>query len=100
MFLLNFTGGLSSGKTHTANYCFVSGLYWYTKVLLSCYDVPNMRRPSIKFSQHAGAPIHPTPLLLFTQVMGHSMGTKSHAKVVVKNASETSRRSLQLSTTL
>ena len=31
-FLLNFTGGSSSGKTHTADCCFVSGSYWYTQV--------------------------------------------------------------------
>ena len=33
LFLLNFTGGFSSGKTHTSDYCFVSGPYWYTQVL-------------------------------------------------------------------
>ena len=32
LFLLNFTGGFSSGKTHTADCCFVSGSYWYTQV--------------------------------------------------------------------
>ena len=35
---------------------------------VSCYYVPNARRPSyVKFSWHAGAPFHLTPLLLFTQ---------------------------------
>ena len=29
---LNFTGGFSSGKTHTSDCCFVSGSYWYTQV--------------------------------------------------------------------
>ena len=38
-----------------------------------------------------GAPVHPTPLLLFTQVMGHPTGTTFPcAKAVVKNANETS----------
>ena len=32
LFLLNFTGGFSSGKTHTSDCCFVSGSYWYTQV--------------------------------------------------------------------
>ena len=32
LFLLNFTGGFSSGKTHTADCCFVSGSNWYTHV--------------------------------------------------------------------
>ena len=27
-----FTGGFSSGKTHTADCCFVSGLDWYVQV--------------------------------------------------------------------
>ena len=38
LFLLNFIGGFSSGKTHTADCCFVSGSYWYTQVslLLQC----------------------------------------------------------------
>ena len=57
----------------------------------SCYDDPNPRRPSsVKLSKHVGAPVYPTPLLLFTQVMGHQMGTFSYAKAVVKNGSETS----------
>ena len=34
LFLLNFTGGFSSGKTHTADCSFVSGSYWYTQVCL------------------------------------------------------------------
>ena len=34
-----------------------------------------------------GAPVRPTPLLLFTQVMGHPTGTLPDAKTVVKNAS-------------
>ena len=60
---------------------------------ISCYDVPNTRRPSsVKFSWHVGAPVHPTPLLLFIQVVRHSTGTTfPYAKAVVKNASETSR---------
>ena len=32
LFLLNFTGGLSSGKTRTTDCCLVSGSYWYTQV--------------------------------------------------------------------
>ena len=32
LFLLSFTGRFSSGKTHTADCCFVSGSYWYTQV--------------------------------------------------------------------
>ena len=36
----------------------------------------------------------PTPLLLFTQVMGHPTGTCPYAKAVLKNASETSRWNL------
>ena len=32
LFLFNFTGGFSSGKTHTADCCFVSGSYCYTRV--------------------------------------------------------------------
>ena len=32
LFLLNITGGFSSGKTDTADSCFVSGSYWYTQV--------------------------------------------------------------------
>ena len=60
---------------------------------VSCYDVPKARRPSsVKFSLHVGAQIHPTPLLLFTEVMGHPAGTTfPYAKAVAKNASETSR---------
>ena len=60
---------------------------------VSCYDDPNARRSSaIKFSHHVGAPVHPTPLLLFTQVIGHPTGTMfSYPKAVVKNAGETSR---------
>ena len=59
---------------------------------VSCYNVPNPQRPScINFSWHVGAPVHPTQLLLFTQVMGHPTGTTfSCAKAVVKNARETS----------
>ena len=33
LFLFNSTGGFTSGKTHRADCCFVSGLYWYTQVL-------------------------------------------------------------------
>ena len=59
---------------------------------VSCYDDPNARRPSsINFSYQVGAPVHPTPLLLFTQVMEHPTGTTfPYAMVGVKNASETS----------
>ena len=32
LFLLNFTGGISSGKTNTADCCFVSRSCWYTQV--------------------------------------------------------------------
>ena len=32
LFLLNFTGGFSSGKTHIADCCFILGSYWYTQV--------------------------------------------------------------------
>ena len=31
-FFLNFTGGLSTGKSQIEDCCLVSGLYWYTKV--------------------------------------------------------------------
>ena len=37
--LLNFTGGLSSGKTDPTDCCFVSGPYWYlssVRLLLRC----------------------------------------------------------------
>ena len=63
---------------------------------VSCFDVPNARRPSsVKFSQHLGVPVHSTLLLLFTQLMGHPAGTTfPYAKAVVKNASETSRWTL------
>ena len=33
LFLLNFAGRFSSGKTYTADCCLVSGSYWYTPVL-------------------------------------------------------------------
>ena len=33
LFLLNFTGGFSSRKIHTADCCFASGSYWYTQVV-------------------------------------------------------------------
>ena len=46
LFLLNFTGGFSSGKTHTADCCFVSGSYWYTQGSVFSYDVLSARRPS------------------------------------------------------
>ena len=32
LLLLSFTGWFSSGKTHTADCCFVLGSYWYTQV--------------------------------------------------------------------
>ena len=39
-----------------------------------------------------GAAVHPTPLLLFTQVMGHPTGTTfAYAKAVVNITGETSR---------
>ena len=48
-----------------------------------------------QISLHVGAQIHPTPLLLFTEVMGHPAGTTfPYAKAVAKNASETSRWNL------
>ena len=77
LFLLNFTGGFSSGKTHTAYCCIVSGSCYIPRFRLRpCYDVPNARRSSsVKFSQHVGAPVYTTPLLLFTRVMGHPTGT-------------------------
>ena len=90
LFVSNFTCGLSSGKTHTADCCFVSGSYWYTQV--SSPATMSQTRgdlPPSKFSLHVGSPIHPTPLLLDTHVMGHSTGTTfPYAKAVVKNASE------------
>ena len=93
LFVSNFTGGLSSGKTHTADCCFVSGSYWYTQV--SSPATMSQTRgdlPPSKLSLHVGPPIHPTPLVLDTQVMGHPTGTTfPYAKAVVKNASETSR---------
>ena len=47
LLLLNFTGGYSSGKTHTADCCFIYPGF------VSSYDVPNAKRPSsVKFSLH------------------------------------------------
>ena len=88
LFLLNFTGGFSSGKPTPSTV----GVVLVYPCFVFCYDIPNARRPSsIKFSWHVGAPVHPTPLLLFIQVMGHPTGTAfPYAKTVVKNASETS----------
>ena len=93
LFLLSFTGGFSSGKTHTSDFGFVSGSHWYTEVSSPVTMYQNAWRPSsVKFAWHVGAPVHTTPLLLFTQVMGHPTGTTfPYAKAVVKNASETSR---------
>ena len=64
----NFTGGFSSEKTHTAGCCSPRCHIGF----ISCYNVPNAKRPSsIILSLHVGAPVFPTLFLLFTQVMGH-----------------------------
>ena len=91
LFLLNFAGRFSFGKTHTA--LLRLGVVLVYPGFVSCYDVPNARRPSsVKFSLHVGALVHTTPLLLFTQLMGHPAGAKfPYAKAVVKNEDETSR---------
>ena len=91
LFLLNFTGGFSSGKTHTADCCFVLGLYWYTQVSSPVTmsqtwgDLP----PSNCLCCGCTSP--PYLLLLFTQVMGYQMGTTFlFTNAVVKNVSEAS----------
>ena len=70
--VLSFTSRFSYGKTHNADCCFVLESYWYTQVS-SPVTMPQTRGdlpPSNSLSAW-GAPVHPTPLLLFTQVMGH-----------------------------
>ena len=71
LFLLNFTGGLLSGKTHIADCYFVSGRIGIRRfcLLLRC---PRHKKTFLRqiFSV-CGCTSPPYPLLLFTQVMGH-----------------------------
>ena len=53
---------------------------------------PRRENTFLKIFLHVGAPVHPTSLLLFTQVKWHPAGTSiPYAKAVVKNANETSQ---------
>ena len=66
LFLLNFTGGLLSGKTHTADCCFVLGSHWYTQVLSpvrmsQTWDLP----PSNFLSMR----VHQSTLLCFCSLL-------------------------------
>ena len=80
-------------EDHTADCCFVSGSYWYTQVASPV--TMSQTRGGLPLSTFLSMWVHhldPSLLLLFTQVMGHPMGTMfPYARVVVKDSSETSR---------
>ena len=78
LFLLNFADWLSSGKAPHRRLLLRLGVVLVYPCSVSCYNVPNARRPSaVKLSYHMGAPVHSTSFLLFTQVMWHPAGTVS-----------------------
>ena len=66
LFLLNFTGGFSSGKSHTADCCFVSGLYWYTQVS-SPVAMPQTQG-DLPPSNFLGMWVHQSPLPHFCSI--------------------------------
>ena len=61
--LLNFTAGISSGKSKTEDCCWVSGSYWYTRILVTDDDIQDPLWPAsvnVKCSIEACAGITPT----------------------------------------
>ena len=94
LFLLNFTGGFSSGKTHAADCCFVSGSYWYTHVLspVTMSQTRGDRLRQIFLACGCTSPPYPASALhsSYGAPNGHNVSLRQGSR----NASETSRWNL------
>ena len=93
---LNFTSGLSSGKTHTADWYFVSCHYWYSQVVSPV--IMSQTQGDLPPSNFLSMWVHQSILPCFCSSL-RLLGTQRaqqfpYAKLAMKSVSETSRWNL------